>query len=123
MTTFHARRVYDDPSAEDGVRVLADRLWPRGLSKNEAKVDLWLTEVTPSNELRKWYHAHPTEFDEFADRYRAELDTQGETLDQLQAAGDVVTLLTARKEIAGSHLTVLLEVLENHTSPDQGHTD
>ncbi|MDQ3157426.1 MAG: DUF488 family protein [Actinomycetota bacterium] len=113
MTTFRTRRVYDDPSAEDGVRVLADRLWPRGLSKDKAEVDLWLKDVTPSNELRTWYHAHPEEFAEFAGRYRTELAAQADALDELRAAGDVVTLLTARKEIEGSHLTVLLAVLQS----------
>ena len=116
MTAFRTRRVYDDPSADDGIRVLADRLWPRGLSKDKAGVDLWLKDVTPSNELRTWYHAHPDEFDEFAGRYRTELEGKADALDQLRNAGDVVTLLTARKEIDGSHLTVLLDVLESNPS-------
>jgi len=110
-STFRAKRVYDEPSADDGVRVLADRLWPRGLSKDKAQVDLWLKDVTPSNELRNWFHAHPEEFDEFAGRYRTELVGEVNALDQLRAAGDVVTLLTARKGIEASHLTVLLDVL------------
>lgn len=112
MTTFQAKRIYDEPSADDGVRVLADRLWPRGVSKEKAQVDLWLKDVTPSNELRTWYHAHPEEFAEFDRRYRAELDEQAEALAQLRTAGEVVTVLTARKEIEGSHLEVLLAVLE-----------
>lgn len=116
MTTFRVRRVYDDPSAEDGVRVLADRLWPRGLSKDKAAVDLWLKDVTPSDELRRWYHAHPAELAEFAGRYRAELEAKGEALDQLRNAGEVVTLLTARKETEGSHLDVLLDALESRPS-------
>lgn len=111
MTTFRTGRVYDDTSAEDGVRILADRLWPRGLSKHKADVDLWAKDVTPSDELRKWFHSHPDEFEEFAGRYRTELDAQGAALDEVRSAGDVVTLLTARKEIDGSHLTVLLDVL------------
>ena len=112
MTQFLTKRVYDSPSADDGVRILADRLWPRGLAKNKAHFDLWLKDVTPSHDLRKWYHAHPEEFAEFAERYRTELEGQANALEQLRAAGDVVTLLTARKEIKDSHLTVLLSVLK-----------
>lgn len=83
-------------------------MWPRGLAKDEAHFDLWLKDVTPSNDLRKWYHSHP---EEFAERYRTEIEGQGDALEELRAAGDIVTLLTARKEIAHSHLTVLLDVL------------
>jgi uncharacterized protein YeaO (DUF488 family) len=111
VTEFRARRVYADPSPDDGVRVLADRLWPRGLARDKAHVDLWLKDVTPSNELRTWYHGHPVEFAEFARRYRAELDARPGSLEQLRTAGEVVTLLTARKEIGGSHLDVLIELL------------
>jgi uncharacterized protein YeaO (DUF488 family) len=111
VTRFRARRVYDPPSADDGIRVLVDRLWPRGLARDEAHLDLWLKDVTPSDDLRKWYHANPEEFDEFAGRYRAELEGQDEALDQLRNAAEVVTLLTARKEIDGSHLDVLLDLL------------
>lgn len=112
MTTFQAKRVYEEPSPDDGVRVLADRLWPRGLAKENAAIDLWLKDVTPSNDLRKWFRAHPDEFQEFAGRYRSELNGQTEAFEQLRNAGDVVTLLTSRKEIDGSHLEVLLAVLE-----------
>lgn len=111
MTEFRTGRVYDEPSADDGVRVLADRLWPRGLSKESARLDLWAKDVTPSAELRAWYHSHPDQFDEFAGRYRRELDGQGQALDEVRAAGDVVTLLTARKELEHSHLVVLVDVL------------
>ena len=111
MTRFLTKRAYEIPSPDDGVRILADRLWPRGLATDEAHFDLWLKDVTPSNDLRKWYHSHPEEFDEFAERYRTELEGQGDALEELRAAGDIVTLLTARKEITHSHLTVLLDVL------------
>lgn len=104
-------RVYDQPSSEDGIRVLADRLWPRGLSKERAAIDLWAKDVTPSTELRIWFHAHPDHFEEFAVRYRTELEAQTEALTQVRSAGDVITLLTARKELEHSHLEVLLAVL------------
>ena len=109
---FRTARIYDKPSAEDGVRILADRLWPRGVSKDKAAIDLWAKDVTPSNELRTWYHEHSDRFEEFAGRYRAELDGQAAALDEIRAAGEVVTLLTARKEPEGSHLDVLLAVLK-----------
>lgn len=109
---FRTARVYDGPSTDDGIRVLADRLWPRGLSKDKAAVDLWAKDVTPSNDLRTWYHAHSDRFEEFAERYRAELDEQVDALDEVRSAGKVVTLLTARKEIEHSHLVVLVDVLE-----------
>ena len=68
------RRAYDEQSAGDGVRVLVDRLWPRGLSKDRAHLDEWCKEVSPSPELRKWYAHDPDRFAEFASRYEAELD-------------------------------------------------
>ncbi len=71
--TVRVRRVYDPPEQEDGVRVLVDRLWPRGLSKDAARVDEWPKELTPSTELRRWYHAGEGSYDEFAVRYEAEL--------------------------------------------------
>src|SRR5690606_27928372 len=70
---LHLKRVYDPKSEKDGMRVLVDRLWPRGLSKQEAAVDLWVKDVAPSTELRRWYHAHMDEWPEFRKRYEAEL--------------------------------------------------
>lgn len=66
MREFRVKRIYDDPSTDDGVRLLVDRLWPRGVSKEAAKIDLWAKELTPSNELRKWFHDHPDQHEEFA---------------------------------------------------------
>jgi uncharacterized protein YeaO (DUF488 family) len=70
---FRVRRAYDEPGPSDGTRVLVDRLWPRGLAKDRAAVDEWPKELTPSSELRRWYHANTGEYEEFARRYRAEL--------------------------------------------------
>ncbi|MEO6470903.1 MAG: DUF488 family protein [Aeromicrobium sp.] len=112
MTSFRLARVYTEPTSSDGTRVLADRLWPRGLSKEKARIDLWLKDLTPSNGLRIWYHTHPEDFDEFSARYRQELEAQPQAIEQLLGAGEFVTLLTARKELEHSHLVVLLEVLE-----------
>ena len=109
---FRVRRVYDPPEAEDGVRVLVDRLWPRGLAKERAAVDEWVKELTPTNELRTWYHGHPGQYEEFARRYREELaapalEGAAERLRELATAGRG-TLLTAVKDPDHSHVPVLL---------------
>jgi uncharacterized protein YeaO (DUF488 family) len=108
------KRVYDSPEADDGVRVLIDRLWPRGLSKAQAKLDVWPKELSPSNELRKWYRHDPKLFAEFRRRYRAELADYKDSLGALRAtiAGRKATLLTATRELELSHGVVLRELLE-----------
>lgn len=108
------KRVYDEPSTDDGVRVLADRLWPRGLSKEKAELDQWPKDVTPSTDLRKWYHHNPDSFAEFSKRYRIELDANATAVEELRSAGAIVTLLTATKEIKHSQLPVLLDYLKNN---------
>jgi uncharacterized protein YeaO (DUF488 family) len=107
------KRAYDPPEASDGLRVLIDRLWPRGMPKAKLKLDAWVRHLAPSNALRKWYRHDPEKFAEFRKRYRAELDAQGEGLAELRAAvkGRTVTLLTATKELDLSHATVLRELL------------
>lgn len=109
------RRIYDDPSAEDGHRVLVDRLWPRGISKERAQLDRWCKDVAPSTELRKWYGHDPERFDEFAQRYRAELaeSEQAAEVDQLRSLADDggLTLLTATKQPEISEAQVLFELL------------
>ncbi|MCI0480880.1 MAG: DUF488 family protein [Candidatus Dadabacteria bacterium] len=72
--TIKLKRVYDKPEAGDGVRILVERLWPRGLSKNEAKVDIWLKDIAPSAGLRKWFSHDPSKWEEFRKRYHSELD-------------------------------------------------
>ena len=100
-TDIRVRRVYEDPEPEDGQRVLVDRLWPRGISKEHAKLDLWAKDIAPSAELRKWYGHDPALFDEFSQRYRDELadPAHAETLATLtRMAGTVrLTLLTGSK--------------------------
>jgi uncharacterized protein YeaO (DUF488 family) len=75
MHALHIKRVYETPGDDDGVRVLVDRLWPRGLSKEKAAIDHWAKEVAPSTDLRRWFSHRPERWDEFVARYRAELDT------------------------------------------------
>ncbi|HEY4192628.1 MAG TPA: DUF488 domain-containing protein [Mesorhizobium sp.] len=95
------KRVYDPPAKADGQRVLVDRLWPRGLSKDKAELTLWLKEIAPSTELRKWFDHDPAKWTEFQRRFRAELDESGEAVDELRgliAKGKVTLLYSAHDE-------------------------
>jgi uncharacterized protein YeaO (DUF488 family) len=114
QTTFTIKRIYDAASPDDGLRVLVDRLWPRGLRKEDAAIDLWLKTVTPSGELRKWIHAEPEHWAEFRQRYFAELEQQPEAVQELREMGRSgrVTLLTAAKNIEQNHVLVLREYLQ-----------
>jgi uncharacterized protein YeaO (DUF488 family) len=111
------RRVYDDPSPEDGARVLVDRIWPRGLRKDAARLDEWAKDVAPSTELREWYGHDPAKFDEFRRRYLDELSGEPEhtALGWLcsLAAKERVTLLTATKDVAHSQAAVLAQLLQD----------
>lgn len=109
------RRVYDDPTSDDGTRVLIDRLWPRGLSKDGDHLDDWIKAAAPSTELRRWYAHDPAKFSEFRGRYRAELAAPASqpAVAQLRqlAADRPLTLLTATRDIEHSHAAVLADVL------------
>jgi len=107
------KRVYDEASPGDGLRILVDRLWPRGIAKAALKLDTWARELAPSNELRKWYGHEPARFAEFRRRYRAELAPHRAELAALGAriAGRTATLLTATRETALSHAHVLRDLL------------
>ncbi|MEU1281542.1 DUF488 family protein [Streptomyces sp. NPDC005805] len=117
--TVRIRRVYEDPSDDDGVRLLVDRLWPRGLAKTRARLDEWPKALTPSTELRRWYHGPDGEFGEFRRRYEQELaePPAADALRKLRAvvADRPVTLLTASRDVDTSHAEVLREIL---TDPD-----
>jgi len=114
------RRVYEPASSDDGTRVLVDRVWPRGLSKDNARLDEWAKDVAPSTELRKWYGHDVDKFDEFTDRYDAELrdPDRAAALDRLRelAAGGTLTLLTATKDIDHSQAAVLADHLQTGTA-------
>lgn len=113
--SVRVRRVYETPEPDDGVRVLVDRLWPRGLAKDAAQVDEWPKGLTPSTELRRWYHAGEGSYEEFRERYEAELAAPGaaELLDHVRelAGKGTVTLLTASKDTGHSHAEVLARLL------------
>ncbi len=109
------RRVYDEPEDDDGVRVLVDRIWPRGMTKARAALDEWCKDVAPSTELRKWYSHDPAKFEEFTQRYGAELE-QAERAQALQHLRDLaadrrLTLLTASKDVDISEAAVLAAIL------------
>lgn len=106
-------RVYDDVSPDDGQRVLVDRIWPRGFRKGDPRVGTWCKDVAPSTELRGWYNHQPERFDEFAARYRQELQGSDalEDLHKLTERG-VVTLVTATREVQCSHAVVLATLLK-----------
>ncbi|WTB85571.1 DUF488 family protein [Streptomyces cellulosae] len=114
--SVRVRRVYESPQPDDGVRVLVDRLWPRGLAKDAARVDEWPKGLTPSTELRRWYHADEGGFDEFRERYEAELAAPeaAELLEHVRelAGKGTVTLLTASEQPERSHAQVLARLLE-----------
>jgi uncharacterized protein YeaO (DUF488 family) len=112
-TLIRIKRAYDPPDADDGLRILIDRLWPRGLTKSKLKLDAWPKHLAPSNALRKWYQHDPEKFAEFRKRYVAELKAQGEELEELRAALQrrKVTLLSATNELDLSHATVLRDLL------------
>jgi uncharacterized protein YeaO (DUF488 family) len=112
---FKVKRVYDPVSEDDGLRVLVDRLWPRGLSKEAARIDQWLRDLAPSTDLRKWFHEHPDRWEEFEKRYFKELSQQDALIQSLNedAAGQKVTLLFASKNIDRNNATALAEFLDH----------
>ncbi|MBS1840503.1 MAG: DUF488 family protein [Acidobacteria bacterium] len=111
---FAVRRVYEPAKKNDGYRVLVDRIWPRGLTKARAHVDLWLKEVAPSTELRKWFGHEPEKWPEFQKRYRAELKNAPETLAHLRTlekGRKKVTLLYGAKNEEMNQAVALLGIL------------
>lgn len=121
---IRVRRVYDAPGPDDGVRVLVDRVWPRGLSKADAKLDEWAKDLAPSTDLRKWYGHDPAKFSEFRRRYIRELDANGPRARLTEvhelAAGQPVTLLTATRDVGISQAAVLAELLRAEDNDDGG---
>lgn len=123
--TVILKRVYEAASPHDGARVLVDRLWPRGLTKDQAGLDAWLKELAPSNELRKWYHAHPEQWSKFRERYLRELATEAasaalEELYRLRNQRKRLTLLFASKNLDHNNATVLKQLVDGHGKPPTG---
>lgn len=107
------KRIYEAPSQEDGYRVLVDRLWPRGVSKQDAHIDVWLKDVAPSSELRTWFGHDPQKFAEFRHRYNQELKHNPAVIELRHIVGqhDTVTLLYGAKDMQANQATVLQDFL------------
>lgn len=107
------KRVYDPPAKEDGTRILVDRLWPRGLTKQKANVHIWLKQIAPSTELRKWFHHDPERWKEFKKRYHHELQDKEEQIDLLkkQLEKGTVTLVYGAKDEQHNEAVILKKLL------------
>ena len=116
MTEIKLKRVYDDPQENDGYRILVDRLWPRGVKKEDLPYDLWSKVISPSNDLRKWFDHDPDKFDQFKSAYKKEL-LENEKMDEFvetikeELVGQDVTLLYAAKDVEKNHAIILKEFL------------
>ncbi len=113
MTDIYTKRVYESPDPQDGFRVLVDRLWPRGISKELLRADLWMKEAAPSTELRKWYHHDLSKLEEFKQRYFSELDANQDAVKLLLEIANKgrLTLLYSAKDTEHNQAVVLREYL------------
>lgn len=121
--SIETKRIYAHPSTTDGYRVLVDRLWPRGLSRAIADIDLWLRDIAPSTELRKWYGHDIERWPTFVERYRAELEGHGELLDlllDLERQHETVTLLFAARDEVHNEAGLIATVLRDR--PAHSHS-
>jgi uncharacterized protein YeaO (DUF488 family) len=112
-----AKRIYDKVSSEDGVRILVDRLWPHGVSKKDASIDIWMKDIAPSNELRKWFNHDPAKWEEFKVRYFSELDNKSELIKEIlgRIKKGTVTLIFSAKEEKYNNAEALKEYLEKYS--------
>ena len=109
------KRVYSEASKDDGYRILVDRLWPRGMSKEKAKVDLWLKGIAPSNELRKWFSHDPAKWEEFKKKYAKELEAKQDLIQEIkrmEKETGKVTLLYSSKETEHNNAMALKAIIE-----------
>jgi uncharacterized protein YeaO (DUF488 family) len=115
---LRTKRIYLESEKSDGTRILIDRLWPRGVSKEAAQIDFWAKSVAPSNALRKWYQHDPAKWDEFRERYFAELDSNPVGVAEIRSALGVeaTTILFASKEEVLNNASALVEYLESNRS-------
>lgn len=116
LIMIQLKRIYDSANEDDGYRVLIDRLWPRGLSKGNAKIDLWMKDIAPSTELRKWFHHDPDKWEEFQELYKEELSNNKDLLDQLlklEKYNNKLTLLYSAKDRERNQAVVILQLLSS----------
>ncbi|MEE8155781.1 MAG: DUF488 family protein [Phycisphaerales bacterium] len=113
---IRVKRIYDAPSDEDGYRVLIDRLWPRGIRKEAARLDAWKKALAPSTELRKRFAHDPAKFEDFTARYRLELEDRQGAIEELRTAviGDTLTLVYAAADSVHNHAVVLRDYLQEY---------
>ena len=118
MVPVIIKRIYEEASEKDGYRVLVDRLWPRGISKEEAKLDEWIKEIAPSTELRKWFDHQEERFPEFAKRYEEELNIKNDDIERLRSIAErqQVTLIYSAKNIHFNQAVVLCDYVNKTTS-------
>ncbi|WNY28720.1 hypothetical protein MmiEs2_09230 [Methanimicrococcus stummii] len=121
MTThkIQLKRAYDDVSDDDGYRILVDRLWPRGVSKERAQIDLWAKDITPTTDIREEFHHDPTLFPHFKEEYSGELKTNPKVSDFIQTVSDKlkkgnVTFVYAAKDPVYNHVVILKDYVEKH---------
>ena len=116
MTRIQTKRIYEPSDAADGQRILVDRLWPRGVSKERARIDFWARSIAPSSALRQWYRHEPAKWLEFRERYFEELDANPEGLAELRAELniEVATLVFSSTEEVLNNASALREYLESH---------
>ena len=110
------KRVYENYSEVDGYRILVDRLWPRGISKEKARIDLWIKEITPSNDLRKWYHDNFDKKEQFKKKYLLEIEKNSDSLNEIKKTikkHKMITLISASKDPKPIHAVILQEKLVN----------
>ena len=112
--TLKLKRVYEEISNDDGYRVLVERLWPRGISKEQAHIDLWMRDVAPSSELRKWFNHEDNKWEEFQRRYKEELslNTHFEELKKIVTSHENVTLVFSSKNMEHNNAVVLINMLK-----------
>lgn len=122
MTDIRIKRAYEEPSSADGYRVLVDRIWPRGISKDQAALDHWAKELAPSTQLRKWFGHDPARWEEFQDRYRAELADHTRELDELlrRARKGKLTLVYGARDATHNQAQVLRQILEGQSVSGSG---
>ncbi len=123
MVNLKIKRVYEPIDVTDGERILVDRLWPRGIRRSTQKIDLWIKDVAPSNELRKWFAHDPAKWEEFKGKYRQELETTSKAglsklLDRIKS-NSAVTLLYSAKDAVHNNAAVLLDVIKEKLAQEK----
>jgi uncharacterized protein YeaO (DUF488 family) len=115
MAAIEIKRIYEVPEKTDGFRILIDRLWPRGIKKEDAAIDLWIKEIAPSNTLRKWFNHETEKWPEFQKRYAQELEDKQDLIDEIKekAKTEKVTLLFGSKEVGHNNAVALLNIIHH----------